>query len=309
MARRPKLGLPLQTLRNAPDALEGRRLRGGVFEIEPDQIDTTGRFDDRLGIEIEGLRESIARHGQRVPILVRPVEGDRYGLIYGRRRLEACRALGIKVRAIVTEMEGDQALRDQLLENQDRRDLSFIERALVATALLDGDHLGAAERTNKGVAEVLNLTEAGVSQLLGVVRAVGEELVLAIGAAPGIGRPRWEELKKLLGAGADREALADLATEARHAHPGGGDEKSDQAFLAVLAAAGSSERALPVPRPASRPETLIPGVGAASVSTGRRGRQLKLDLTAEDKDFVRWLEGNAPRLLTELHERWKRSED
>ena len=204
MARKPKLGLPLQTLRNAPDALEGRRLRGGVFEIDPAQIVTEGRLDDRLQIEVEGLSSnrpsvticagSISKNGQRVPVLVRPLEGDRYNLIYGRRRLEACRELGIKVRAIVTEVEGDQALRDQLLENQERRDLSFIERALVATALLDGDHLEGAERTNRGVAEVLNLHEAGVSQLLSVVRTVGEELIQAIGAAPGIGRPRWEEL-------------------------------------------------------------------------------------------------------------------
>ena len=192
MARKPKLGLPLQTLRNAPDALEGRRLRGGVFEIDPAQIVTEGRLDDRLQIEVEGLKNSISKNGQRVPVLVRPLEGDRYNLIYGRRRLEACRELGIKVRAIVTEVEGDQALRDQLLENQERRDLSFIERALVATALLDGDHLEGAERTNRGVAEVLNLHEAGVSQLLSVVRTVGEELIQAIGAAPGIGRPRWE---------------------------------------------------------------------------------------------------------------------
>lgn len=42
MARKPKLGLPLQTLRNAPDAQEGRlareaeqtaRLREGITEI------------------------------------------------------------------------------------------------------------------------------------------------------------------------------------------------------------------------------------------------------------------------------------
>ena len=58
--------LPLQTLRNAPDALEGRRLRGGVFEIEPDQIETTGRLDDRLQIETEGLKASISKNGQRV---------------------------------------------------------------------------------------------------------------------------------------------------------------------------------------------------------------------------------------------------
>ena len=107
MARKPKLGLPLQTLRNAPDALEGRRLRGGVFEIDPAQIVTEGRLDDRLQLEVEGLKNSISKNGQRVPVLVRPLEADRYNLIYGRRRLEACRELGIKVRAIVTEVEGD----------------------------------------------------------------------------------------------------------------------------------------------------------------------------------------------------------
>jgi len=310
MARKPKLGLPLQTLRNAPDALEGRRLRGGVFEIDPDHIDTAGRLDDRLQIEIEGLKASISRNGQRVPILVRPLEGDRYSLIYGRRRLEACRALGIKVRAIVTEMESDQALRDQLLENQERRDLSFIERALVAAALLDGDHLSPPERTNKGVAEVLNLTEAGVSQLLSVVRNVGEELVSAIGAAPGIGRPRWEELKKLLGATeVDRQRLAILAGEAKTTRAGGIDEKSDQAFLAVLAAAGKSKNAEPSSRSRGQSGTVIPGVGEAAVVTGRRGKLLKLELKAEDSDFVSWLEGNAPQLLKELHERWKRSGD
>jgi ParB family chromosome partitioning protein len=310
MARKPKLGLPLQTLRNAPDAFEGRRLRGGVFEIEPDHIETSGRLDDRLQIEIAGLKASISRSGQRVPILVRPLDGDRYSLIYGRRRLEACRELGIKVRAIVTEMDGDQALRDQLLENQERRDLSFIERALVASALLNGDHLGESERTNKGVAEVLNLTEAGVSQLLSVVRTVGEELVLAIGAAPGIGRPRWEELKKAMSdAQVDRERLAALAIEAKSSHPRGIDENSDAAFLAVLAAAGKATRPSPVSKSRREPSVVIPSVGAAKVTTGNRGRQLKLELKADDKDFVSWLEGKAPQLIVELHERWKRSED
>lgn len=310
MARKPKLGLPLQTLRNAPDALEGRRLRGGVFEISPDQVETLGRLDDRLQIEIAGLKASISRSGQRVPILVRPLEGDRYSLIYGRRRLEACRDLGIKVRAIVTEMDGDQALRDQLLENQERRDLSFIERALVAAALLNGDHLGEAERTNRGVAEVLGLTEAGVSQLLSVVRAVGEDLVLAIGAAPGIGRPRWEELKKALGeAPVDRQYLVTLAMEAKASQQGGPDEKSDAAFLAVMGAAVKAARPANSAGSRREPSVLIPGVGAAKVTTGRRGRQLKLELKADDADFVSWLEGKAPELIVELHERWKRTED
>ncbi|WP_417210202.1 plasmid partitioning protein RepB [Antarctobacter sp.] len=309
MARKPKLGLPLQTLRNAPDALEGRRLRGGVFEIDPGQIVTEGRLDDRLQIEVEGLKSSISKNGQRVPVLVRPLEGDRYNLIYGRRRLEACRELGIKVRAIVTEVEGDQALRDQLLENQERRDLSFIERALVAAALLEGDHLEGAERTNRGVAEVLNLHEAAVSQLLSVVRTVGEDLIQAIGAAPGIGRPRWEDLKKALGLyDVDRDHLQTVAHAARADSSGSVYEMSDSAFLAVLAAAKSPEMDVRTPRKGA-PALAIPGVGAATVKTGRQGKQLKLDLTAEDPEFVSWLEGNAPKLITELHERWKRSGD
>jgi ParB family chromosome partitioning protein len=53
----------------------------------------------------------------------------------------------------------------------------------------------------------------------------------------------------------------------------------------------------------------IPGVGAATIATGRRGRQFKLKLKAEDRDFVSWLEGKAPQLIAELHERWKRKED
>ena len=56
-------------------------------------------------------------------------------------------------------------------------------------------------------------------------------------------------------------------------------------------------------------EMVIPGVGAATVTTGRRGKQLKLELKSEETEFVSWLEGNAPQLLAELHERWKRSED
>lgn len=311
MARKPKLGLPLQTLRNAPDALEGRRLRGGVFEIEPDQIETIGRLDDRLQIEIEGLKASIQKNGQRVPILVRPIDSEHYSLIYGRRRLEACRDLGIKVRAIVTEIDGEQALRDQLLENQERRDLSFIERALVAAALLDGDHLSDAERTSKGVAEVLNLTEAGVSQLLNVVRTVGEEVILAIGAAPGIGRPRWEELKKVLASNeVERAELISAADQVRSEGKAESDARTDSAFLAVLSVAKKAASSSEKPPPRQRDHVLqIAGVGSAFIKTGLRGKQFKLELKADSKDFVDWLEGHAPHLIAELHERWKRSGD
>jgi plasmid partitioning protein RepB len=295
MSRKPRLGQAnpaLSTLYGAPDIQEARRLRSAIVELEPAQVSVEGRLDDRLQLDVDGLAASIAQSGQRVPILVRPLSGDRFQLVYGRRRLEACRQLGQTVRAIVTDLDDGQSLRDQLLENLERRDLSFIERAVVAHGLLDSDQLEPSERSNKSVAEILNLTEAGVSQLVGVVKAVGLDLIQAIGAADGIGRPRWEELKKAIHEGIDRSELLRIAEEARR-------QGSDQAFKAVIAHATARPKT-------PSPEIDLPGVGGVTIQRGR-GR-LRLDITAKDKAFVDWMERNAADLVTELHARWKRSE-
>jgi len=49
-----------------------------------------GDVDPRV---VEDLAESILEEGQRTPILVRP-DGERYVLVEGLHRLEACKALG-----------------------------------------------------------------------------------------------------------------------------------------------------------------------------------------------------------------------
>jgi len=307
MARKPKLGLPLQTLRNAPDIRDGRRLKGGIAEIDPGAIETQGRFDDRLHLDTDGLEASITANGQRVPILLRPLEEGRYSLIYGRRRLEVCRRLGIKVRAIVTDMDGDQALKDQLLENQERQPLSFIERALVAVALLEGDYFEATDRTARNVAEVLNLHEAGVSQLLNVVRAVGPDLIRAIGPAPGIGRPRWEDLKKLLGQKTvNRETLISVASSiAAEEAAGQSGRTSDRAFLAVLDRAKKEVAGQPSSGRSEDATLELAGIGTATIKTNVGGKRFKLDMRAEDPDFVEWLGVHVPDFLSEMHDRWK----
>lgn len=308
MSRRPRLGQAnpaLSTLYNAPDLQESRRLRSGIAQIEPDLIETDGRLDDRLQLEVEGLRHSIEQNGQRVPILVRPLADGKYRLIYGRRRLEALRQLGLPVRAIVTEMDAQQSLKDQLLENLERRDLSFIERAMVAAALLEGDHLAAGERSAKAVAEILNLTEAGVSQLLGVIRSLGNDLVQAIGAAPAIGRPRWEELKKALGARPDmRVALIDQALELRAS-----GASSDAVFGAVLERAKADGDA-PAPVAAKGDGGISLGaIGNLQLRNSSRGTRLQIDLKSDDKAFLAWVEAHAPELLTDLYNRWQVSDD
>lgn len=308
MSRRPRLGQAnpaLSTLYNAPDLQESRRLRNGIAQIEPDLIETDGRLDDRLQLDVESLRQSIEQNGQRVPILVRPLADGKYRLIYGRRRLEALRQLALPVRAIVTEIDAQQSLKDQLLENLERRDLSFIERAMVAAALLEGDHLAVGERSAKAVAEILNLTEAGVSQLLGVIRSLGNDLVQAIGAAPSIGRPRWEELKKALAAQPDlRAALIDQALEGRAA-----GQSSDAIFTAVLERAKAGAAA-PAPVAAQSDGSVSLGaIGNLQLRNSSRGTRLQIDLKSDDKAFLAWVEKHAPDVVTDLYNRWQVSDD
>lgn len=306
MSRRPRLGQAnpaLGTLYNAPDMQENRRLRSGIAEIDVNLIETDGRLQDRLTLDIDGLKASIAQNGQRVPILLRSLPDGRYRLIYGRRRLEASRQLGRQVRAIVTETDEQQSLKDQLLENLERRDLSFIERASVAVALLEGDHLPVGERSAKAVAEILNLTEAGISQLLGVIRTLGTELTQAIGAAPSIGRPRWEELKKAISERPElQESLIDYALELR-----GAGVQSDDIFAAIFEKARRS-RQIAAPAPVDS-GIQLDRIGRLNLHNSARGRRLRLELESDDKEFLSWISANAPGLITELHERFERSED
>ena len=54
-----------------------------------------GRLDEG---SLRELASSIARHGVLQPLIVEPLEGGRYGLLVGRRRLEAARIAGLRSR-------------------------------------------------------------------------------------------------------------------------------------------------------------------------------------------------------------------
>ena len=121
-----------KALRSARDAVDAHH----VWDLDPALIEDT-RIKDRLDpADVIDLRHAIEANGQTVPILVRrhPKESDRYLLVYGRRRLEAIRQSDKveKVRAIVTKLGENDAIRAQISENMARRDLTFIEKALFA---------------------------------------------------------------------------------------------------------------------------------------------------------------------------------
>ena len=83
------------------------------------------------------LVQSIREVGLLQPIVVRPLDEERYELIMGERRLRAARAAGMtELPAIIRATGDDVMLRDALLENLHRSQLNPLEEAAAYDQLL-----------------------------------------------------------------------------------------------------------------------------------------------------------------------------
>lgn len=109
--------------------------------------------------------KSFVRHGQKHPVLGRPLKGDsRYQieLIYGARRLFAAQHLNVDLLVEVRELDDAQAFVEMDIENRLRRDWSPYERG---TAYKDWIRNGYF-RSQRELAAAFGLSEAHVSRLL-----------------------------------------------------------------------------------------------------------------------------------------------
>jgi len=97
-------------------------------------------FDDtslmfRASLRVRDLVESIAAEGQQIPIIVRPApDSEHYQIISGFRRATAMRQLGLPgIAAIIRyDLNDDEAaFRTAIVENEQRKTYSDIDRALV----------------------------------------------------------------------------------------------------------------------------------------------------------------------------------
>ncbi len=76
---------------------------------------------------LEELAQSIRAYGLLQPVLVQPAGEERYMLIAGERRLQACQKLGLeRIPAILTDGDPDHVA---LIENLQRQDLAPLEEA------------------------------------------------------------------------------------------------------------------------------------------------------------------------------------
>lgn len=88
--------------------------------------------------ELSALADSMGRHGQLAPILVRPLSGNRYALIAGERRLRALKMLGRSfAEALVIPREDRECALMALVENLERSPLHFLDEAEACRKILD----------------------------------------------------------------------------------------------------------------------------------------------------------------------------
>lgn len=125
------------------------------IEPNPDQPRTNFKQE-----EIEELAASIEKDGLLQPILVRTIGENRFQIIAGERRWQACRSLGLKKVPIrIKEADDDKALELALVENIQRSDLNPIEEAYGYRRLMERQNLTqseVAQAVSKGRSTIAN---------------------------------------------------------------------------------------------------------------------------------------------------------
>lgn len=256
--------------KQAEKFLEGE----AVVDLDPDTVEVSF-VKDRLSDDDEAFRalvEAIRARGQDTPILVRPhgkIDG-RYQIVFGHRRLRAARELGRNVRAVVKAIDDRTHVIAQGQENSARADLTFIERALFAKRL---EELGYDREV---ISTALAANAASISKMMSVLERLSQEVVQAIGPAPGVGRERWVELSLLAGKAANAASVAKVLQEDNfHQLP------SDKRFEALYAALNKGAR--PVKKTAAaRKVTWQPLDKAVQAEMKNDGKAFSLSMKARN---------------------------
>ena len=152
--------------------------RDALFTLPVSRI-RPGRYQPRTRMDQQALAElasSIRSQGMLQPLLVRPVDRDRYELIAGERRWRAAQMAGLEeVPALVREVPDDAALAMALIENIQREDLNPMEQAAGVQRLIEEfkmTHEQAADAVGRSRSATTNLL-----RLLKLAKPVQEMLM------------------------------------------------------------------------------------------------------------------------------------
>ena len=151
--------------------IPGASQEGGLLEVPVEAVEANPR-QPRLEFAEESLAalaRSIREVGVLQPIVVRVRDGG-YEVVAGERRLRAARLAGLPtVPAIVREADDTDSLRQALIENIHREDLSPLELASAYQDLLE--ELGS---TQEEVAERLGCSRSQVANTIRLLSLPGD---------------------------------------------------------------------------------------------------------------------------------------
>jgi ParB family transcriptional regulator, chromosome partitioning protein len=159
----------LKGLGRGLDALLDRDAEGAPIQehqatLQVDQLQR-GRYQPRTKMDdasLQDLAASIRKQGLMQPILVRPIERDRYEIIAGERRWRAAKIAGLtEVPVLVREVPDSVALAMALVENIQREDLNPLEEAGGVQRLIDEFKL-----THQEAAEAIGRSRTATTNLL-----------------------------------------------------------------------------------------------------------------------------------------------
>jgi ParB family chromosome partitioning protein len=143
---------------------EDARPRGDALLTLPVSRIRPGKYQPRTKMDQQALAElaaSIRSQGLMQPLLVRPVDRDRYELIAGERRWRAAQMAGLdEVPVLVREVPDEAALAMSLIENIQRENLNPMEEAHGLQRLLDEfkmTHEQAADAVGRSRSATTNL--------------------------------------------------------------------------------------------------------------------------------------------------------
>lgn len=134
-------------------------LKLAVNRLQPGKYQPRGEMDE------EGLQElaaSIKQQGVLQPLLIRPLDSERYEIIAGERRWRASQMAGLsEVPVVVKAVDDETAMAMALIENLQREDLNAMDQARAMYRLTTEFGL-----THQQVAEVLAKSRTAVSNFL-----------------------------------------------------------------------------------------------------------------------------------------------
>ena len=140
----------------------------GEMRHLPVEFLTRGRYQPRRDMDPESLEElasSIRAQGIMQPIVVRPIEKERFEIIAGERRWRAAQLAELdQVPVIIRDVSDDAAIAMALIENIQRENLNPVEEAFALQRLQQ-----EFELTQQQVADAVGKSRSAVTNLLRLI--------------------------------------------------------------------------------------------------------------------------------------------